>query len=458
MASDGPAAKKSKCIVPKVFSTEGGSQNRLCKYIHRYCFQERIHGYDFCIRHILEDKSAPFKQCTYVQQPQRKRCSNAAPKNEKNERREAFCPFHVKQSYMKIKASTIKRRSTEKGIKSLLRSLEHYCSHPQHDPSYSKETDIAEKNEMTPFDEHFPAVLKPPSEFINKNENMTFELVSNRVDTFEDHRDWEFGDKDPLRYAGVLTGKEVLRIARDKAIRLKTLYCDELKRTYYKLKELRREFLHQQKIEIRKNGGKPLPVPKSKKLKILESYHSQLGMHKVVSRKSEQRRLGITPEQSKCIFIEDGKKCNQVAVVCTCYCLNHLALDPNQCLFVQCSYSSKVKCNRPVLPLGDFNVCKHHEYATLLSDSKENGQPITTTDSAPEQEHFQSIDDIASLGLDGVTPGSLFGLDQFGEPGESTDTVLSEEQADLMQIQPITLNPPEDILSDSKKSDIEEEK
>lgn len=47
---------------------------------------------------------------------------------------------------------------------------------------------------------------------------------------------------------------------------------------------------------------------------------------------------------------------------------------------------------------------------------------------------------------------------QFGEPSESTDTVMSEEQADLMQIQPITLNPPVDILSDSRKSDNEEEK
>lgn len=47
---------------------------------------------------------------------------------------------------------------------------------------------------------------------------------------------------------------------------------------------------------------------------------------------------------------------------------------------------------------------------------------------------------------------------QFGEPSESTDTVMSEEQADLMQIQPITLNPPVDILSDSRKSDNEDEK
>lgn len=54
-----------------------------------------------------------------------------------------------------------------------------------------------------------------------------------------------------IRHAGVFTGKEILALARDKAIRLKTLYIDELKRTYYRLKELRREYLREVKTETR---------------------------------------------------------------------------------------------------------------------------------------------------------------------------------------------------------------
>jgi len=139
----------------------------------------------------------------------------------------------------------------------------------------------------------------------------------------------------------------------------------------------------------------------------------------------------------------------------------------------------KKKCDRPVLPIGgDFSVCKTHLHTTLLPESKE-GQTVLSADTTAEQEHFQSMDDIASLGLDDIEPGTLFGLDQeaecvntffrnpswaikfepnFGEPGESTDTVMSEEQNDLMQIQPISLNPPADILSDARKFDLEEEK
>lgn len=49
----------------------------------------------------------------------------------------------------------------------------------------------------------------------------------------------------------MFTGKEILALARDKAVRLKTLYIDELKRTYYRLKELRREYLREVKAETR---------------------------------------------------------------------------------------------------------------------------------------------------------------------------------------------------------------
>lgn len=66
---------------------DSSSAGNLCKYIHRHCFQERIQGYDFCIRHILEDKNAPFRQCTYIQQPHEKKCTNAAPKTDKNDKR-----------------------------------------------------------------------------------------------------------------------------------------------------------------------------------------------------------------------------------------------------------------------------------------------------------------------------------------------------------------------------------
>lgn len=61
------------------------SQEQFCNYAHRVCMQNRVEGYDFCIRHILEDKSAPYKQCNYVFTKNGKRCAKAASKLERRD-------------------------------------------------------------------------------------------------------------------------------------------------------------------------------------------------------------------------------------------------------------------------------------------------------------------------------------------------------------------------------------
>lgn len=43
----------------------------LCAHAKKVCNQRHMDGFRFCIKHILEDPNAPFKQCTYIS----KRCS-----------------------------------------------------------------------------------------------------------------------------------------------------------------------------------------------------------------------------------------------------------------------------------------------------------------------------------------------------------------------------------------------
>lgn len=56
-----------------------------CSFTHRPCSQPRLEGQEFCIKHILEDKNAPFKQCSYISTKNGKRCPSAAPKPEKKD-------------------------------------------------------------------------------------------------------------------------------------------------------------------------------------------------------------------------------------------------------------------------------------------------------------------------------------------------------------------------------------
>ncbi|XP_078536421.1 INO80 complex subunit D [Lissotriton helveticus] len=63
----------------------------LCSYSPKLCKQRRLNGYAFCIRHVLEDKTAPFKQCEYVAKYNSQRCTNPIPTSE-NRR---YCNSHL---------------------------------------------------------------------------------------------------------------------------------------------------------------------------------------------------------------------------------------------------------------------------------------------------------------------------------------------------------------------------
>lgn len=65
----------------------------LCSYSPKLCKQRRLNGYAFCIRHVLEDKTAPFKQCEYVAKYNSQRCTNPIPKSE--DRRCVYLCVHV---------------------------------------------------------------------------------------------------------------------------------------------------------------------------------------------------------------------------------------------------------------------------------------------------------------------------------------------------------------------------
>jgi hypothetical protein len=56
-----------------------------CSYLAHECSGQRIEGYDYCIRHILEDKTAPYRLCSYVYSGNGRRCVMPTPKGDKRE-------------------------------------------------------------------------------------------------------------------------------------------------------------------------------------------------------------------------------------------------------------------------------------------------------------------------------------------------------------------------------------
>jgi hypothetical protein len=60
-------------------------QKPLCSFSGKICNQRRLNHFGFCVRHILEDPTAPFKRCAYVAKSSRQTCTQPIPKNEDRE-------------------------------------------------------------------------------------------------------------------------------------------------------------------------------------------------------------------------------------------------------------------------------------------------------------------------------------------------------------------------------------
>ncbi|KAH9514365.1 hypothetical protein Btru_028951 [Bulinus truncatus] len=86
----------------------GADSKLLCSFSGKLCNQRRLNGYGFCIRHILEDPSAPFKRCAYVAKSSNQMCTQAIPKHE--ERR--YCNNHMQVLGMLPKKERKKKDKT----------------------------------------------------------------------------------------------------------------------------------------------------------------------------------------------------------------------------------------------------------------------------------------------------------------------------------------------------------
>lgn len=84
----------------------------LCSYSGKLCRQRRVNGYAFCIRHILEDKTAPFKQCAHVAKYNNQKCTNPIPSNEDRE----FCNSHMQVAGMAPKKERKNKKEKEGGV------------------------------------------------------------------------------------------------------------------------------------------------------------------------------------------------------------------------------------------------------------------------------------------------------------------------------------------------------
>ncbi|XP_077184596.1 KAT8 regulatory NSL complex subunit 2 isoform X2 [Paroedura picta] len=337
----------------------------LCAFAHRPCSQPRLEGHEFCIKHILEDRNAPFKQCSYISTKNGKRCPNAAPKPEKKEG-VSFCSEHARRNALALQAQ-MKKSNPSPVRETLLSQLSSYAKTEL--GSQTAESNRSEASRILDEDSWSDGELEP----------LTVDQTW-RGDPDSEADSIDSDQEDPLKHAGVYTAEEVALIMREKLIRLQSLYIDQFKRLQHLLKEKKRRYLHSRKVEHEAIGSSLLTGPEGllakerenlKRLKYLRRYRQRYGVEALLHRQLKERRMlategaaqqaHTTRSSQRCLAFVDDVRCSNQSLPMTRHCLTHICQDTNQLLFKLCQGSEEAPCSKPVpVSLSEDPCCPLH--------------------------------------------------------------------------------------------------
>ncbi|XP_014480329.1 PREDICTED: KAT8 regulatory NSL complex subunit 2 isoform X1 [Dinoponera quadriceps] len=384
-----------------------------CSYTSYECMQPCLEDYSYCSKHILEDPSAPYKQCTFVYNTNGRKCQNPAPKLDRRDI--SYCSEHSRKAQIsRIKSTS--RRSLPQTPEMLLLNLSHYVK-PTDSSAEDTEEEGGKVKALDPFTEVDAYRINASGcdilDYASSSESDVEPTVVN--DTLKgvylddsDNENLHSPQEDPLninflRHAGIFTAEEVIYIAREKLIKLQSLYIDQFRRLQYILKEKRRKYLlalKKEKETLCSIHDQARETAKEKKiyekLKALNRYHRRSGVEAILYRKSLERRAQVTegpaqkpPNVSKCIFTEGGVKCGERTLPSAKHCRKHILKDQHQVLFKACgAVRADIECHEPVPVIFDSNCVFHMNLPSpcklepmKFEEQKPTAQETSMTDS-----------------------------------------------------------------------------
>ncbi|XP_076455979.1 KAT8 regulatory NSL complex subunit 2-like isoform X2 [Babylonia areolata] len=351
---------RGKAALIRNIKSRGTSERLPCAYSHRQCTQTRLENYDYCLKHILEDKNSPFKQCSFTAPKTNRRCTNAAPKSD---RKEGFCLEHAKRIVLSRQRAGRKQRAKETA-ETLLEEL-----------AMSSAAALDASNDTKRLRRPVDSIASKALEYGSSSDSDT-EVPSVdqawRRDNDSDAESIDSEQEDPLKHAGVYSQEEAALLLRDKLIRLQSLYIDQFKRLQHVLKEKRRKFLHTYKQEremlgpIQAYKQDPAQRKKYERLRAMRRYHKFFGKEALLHQKCNLRRIAVAegvnhrpPVFSRCTVNTPDGRCNKKVVPLSKFCMGHILLDPHQVLFEACRFRNG-QCGEPVFSVDDVPLCRHH--------------------------------------------------------------------------------------------------
>ncbi|XP_034951473.1 KAT8 regulatory NSL complex subunit 2 isoform X2 [Chelonus insularis] len=396
------------------------SQKQKCAYESYNCTQQCLEGYSYCMKHILEDPKAPYKQCAFIYNTNGRKCYNPAAKLDRRDT--AYCTEHTRKAQLaRIKSTS--RHSLPPTPEGLLLNLTHYAHKPIRLPNSLNDVGNDKKlfKALDPFSEVDAFKVNAKSceilDYASSSDSDIEPTVTNEAfkGTFLDDSDNESlhsPQEDPLKHAGIFTAEEVIYIAREKLIKLQSLYIEQFRRLQYTLREKRRKYLHllkKEKEALCSIHDQPKETAKEKKiyekLKALNRYHRKSGVEAILYRKSLEKRAKVSegisqkpPNIPKCIFTEGGVKCGERTLPSAKHCQKHILKDQNQVLFKACgAIRADIECHEPIPVIFDSKCVYHMDLPPPCKL-----EPMIFKESREKPEKPQNSSDMQFLEIDVV--------------------------------------------------------
>ncbi|XP_028416635.1 LOW QUALITY PROTEIN: INO80 complex subunit D-B-like [Dendronephthya gigantea] len=361
----------------------------LCSFSEKTCMQRRLNHYAFCIRHVLEDKNSPFKQCNFVAKYNGQRCTNAIPLKEDR----IYCNSHLQVLGLVPKKSRKKKASEQ--------SLNTAKPNPKPStaeillPSHCASQNILSKrgegaigcNETSRHSSEHRASKKV--ELLTTNP-----LLSKLVSTYSQAN---FQKRNLLPFYGISSSDENESDDNDdlqlKKRQLKTCTASETESSSKKhladvkqnsrsakLQRLRKQ-LHAELLGVRKtiiSHNKDVKQS-DEALRLLMTAvktnpaltTSAIHNENIYVMRKRKRSTSARQDFVTCTAQVPGKmKCERRSIPYTKFCYQHILKDEKQQLFQHCTadISPTSKCARTILDLlHDRPLCREHSTGQVAS-------------------------------------------------------------------------------------------
>ncbi|CAH2084164.1 unnamed protein product [Euphydryas editha] len=384
------------------------SRSRTCAHRAYECTLPVVGGRAYCARHILDDSTAPYKQCAHVA-PSGSRCNLPAP----IDRDPGLCFEHARAALHARQRSAAPPPPVTTP-ESLLNQLQHYVR-PERTRTTSCASTVSVVSEPSEQDQVPTHAVDPFKEIdataVNASVSASIMEYASTSDSECDsvtlgpsgdcrHRDPSDNEEapcesQPLWKAGVFTAEEAVTEAKNVLRSLQSAYIRQMGRLKTLLQTARLQYVRSLRTEKEQycsinsqaRSG-PLTVRERRqlrKLKAYAGYHRKHGVDAVLARKLHHKRARVNdisnrhiPSQGRCTFTEGGVRCSTHALPAAKHCLKHILHDRHQVLFAPCGdVRGGAPCREALadLPLPSA-LCRYHAVPpayTAFTLKKEEG-------------------------------------------------------------------------------------